>query len=131
MLFSYLSAGRHFSIFAGKVVSFATRSGKGNFFRSRMVSGMKTGKAIFHEGPVVQRIVCRFPEPKIEVRFLSGLLKNKGCKHVLAAFSFLDDNRGNKFPLFWKGMETLLYQFYPNFYSFFWRRGRSDFNFAR
>ncbi len=24
-------------------------------------------------GPVVQRIVCRFPEPKIQVRFLSGL----------------------------------------------------------
>ena len=24
-------------------------------------------------GPVVQRIVCRFPEPEIEVRFLTGL----------------------------------------------------------
>ena len=29
------------------------------------------------KGPIVQRIVCGFPEPKIQVRFLVGLLKEK------------------------------------------------------
>jgi hypothetical protein len=42
-------------------------------------------------GSVVQWIVCRFPEPKIQVRSLSGLPKQKAAllaDQANAAFSF-------------------------------------------